>query len=48
MSSTLEGTQEAIDKVREEPELAFAKKDPFHSVAEELRALGLTKCAPNG
>jgi hypothetical protein len=47
VNSTLEGAQEALDRVKEEPELAFAKKDPFHDIAEELHALGLVKCAPN-
>ena len=47
VTSTLEAAQEAIDRIKEEPELAFAKKDPFHAVGEELHALGLTKCAPN-
>jgi hypothetical protein len=48
VSSALKGAQEAVNAVKANPELAFAKESPFHSVAQELHALGLTHCAPNG
>jgi hypothetical protein len=48
VNSALTGAQEAIDKIRANPQMAFAKEPPFHAAAQELHALGLTKCAPNG
>jgi hypothetical protein len=48
VNSALKGAQEAINEVKANPQLAFAKEPPFHAVAQDLHALGLTKCAPNG
>ena len=45
VNSALEASQQALDKVKANPELAFAKQSPFHAAGIELHALGLTQCA---
>ena len=47
VESALETSQQALNKVKANPELAYAKQSPFASAGKELHALGLTKCAPN-
>jgi hypothetical protein len=45
VSSALEASQQALDKVKANPELAFSKQSPFAAAGKQLHALGLTKCA---
>ena len=45
VSSALETAQEALNKVKVKPELAFSKPSPFKATGEQLHALGLTQCA---
>lgn len=47
VNSALEASQQALNKVKANPELAFAKESPFHAAGQQLHALGLTKCARN-
>lgn len=47
VNSALEASQQALNKVKTNPELAFAKESPFHAAGQQLHALGLTKCARN-
>lgn len=45
VTSALETAQEALNKVKAKPELAFSKPSPFKATGEKLHALGLTQCA---
>jgi hypothetical protein len=45
VSSALEASQQALNKVKANPELGFAKQSPFAAAGKQLHALGLTKCA---
>ncbi len=45
VTSALETAQEALNKVKAKPELAFTKPSAFKATGEQLHALGLTKCA---
>ena len=47
VSAALEASQQALDKVKANPELGFAKASPFHAAGQQLHALGLTQCAKN-
>jgi hypothetical protein len=47
VSSALELSQQALEKVEANPELAFGKQDPFAAAGKQLHALGLKECAPN-
>lgn len=47
VSSALELSQQALEEIEANPELAFGKKDVFAAAGKQLHALGLTKCAPN-
>lgn len=47
VNSALEAAQQALNKVKANPELAFAKDSPFHAAGQQLHALGLTECAKN-
>jgi maltose-binding protein MalE len=47
VSSALEASQQALDKVKANPELSSGKESPFHAAGLQLHALGLTQCAKN-
>jgi hypothetical protein len=47
VSSALELSQQALERIEANPELAFGNKDVFAAAGKQLHALGLTKCAPN-
>jgi hypothetical protein len=47
VESALELSQQALEKVEANPELAFGKQNPFAAAGKQLHALGLKKCAPN-
>jgi hypothetical protein len=47
VESALDLSQQALEKVEANPELAFGKQDPFAAAGKQLHALGLKKCAPN-
>jgi len=47
VSSALELSQQTLEKIEANPELAFGKGDPFAAAGKQLHALGLKKCAPN-
>jgi hypothetical protein len=47
VESALELSQQALEKVEANPELAFGKQNPFAAAGKQLHALGLQKCAPN-
>lgn len=47
VSSALELSQQTLEKIETNPELAFGKKDTFAAAGKQLHALGLEKCAPN-
>ena len=47
VNAALEASQQALNKIKANPELASAKESPFHAAGQQLHALGLTKCAPN-
>ena len=47
VSSALEASQQALERVEANPELTFGNKDPFAAAGKQLHALGLNKCAPN-
>jgi len=47
VNSALEASQQDLNKVKANPELAFAKESAFADAGKQLHALGLTKCAPN-
>ena len=45
VASALEAAQEALNKVKAKPDIAFSKPSPFKAAGEQLHALGLTECA---
>jgi|SRR5215469_2490152 len=47
VSSALELSQQTLEEIEANPELAFGKKDVFAAAGKQLHALGLDKCAPN-
>ena len=47
VSSALELSQQTLEKIEANPELAFGKKDTFAAAGKQLHALGLKKCAPD-
>jgi hypothetical protein len=47
VESALELSQQALERVEANPELAFGKQNPFAAAGKQLHALGLEKCAPN-
>lgn len=47
VSSALELSQQTLEKIEANPELAFGKKDTFAAAGKQLHALGLKECAPN-
>ena len=47
VSSALELSQQTLEKIEANPELAFGKQDPFAAAGKQLHALGLKECAPN-
>ncbi len=46
VSSALELSQQTLEKIEANPELAFGKKDIFAAAGKQLHALGLKECAP--
>jgi hypothetical protein len=48
VSSALELSQQTLEKVEANPELAFGKESAFAAAGKQLHALGLKQCAPNG
>lgn len=47
VSSALELSQQTLEKIEANPELAFGKKNAFAAAGKQLHALGLKECAPN-
>ena len=47
VSSALELSQQTLEKIEANPELAFGKTDAFAAAGKQLHALGLKECAPN-
>jgi hypothetical protein len=47
VSSALELSQQTLEKIEANPELAFGNKDAFAAAGKQLHALGLKECAPN-
>ncbi len=47
VSSALELSQQTLEKIEANPELAFGKNDTFAAAGKQLHALGLKQCAPN-
>jgi hypothetical protein len=47
VSSALELSQQTLEKIEANPELAFGKSDTFAAAGKQLHALGLKECAPN-
>lgn len=47
VSSALELSQQTLEKIEANPELAFGNKDNFAAAGKQLHALGLKECAPN-
>ncbi len=47
VNSALELSQQTLEKIEANPELAFGKEDPFAAAGKQLHALGLKECAPN-
>jgi hypothetical protein len=47
VSSALALSQQTLEKIEANPELAFGKKDTFAAAGKQLHALGLKECAPN-
>ena len=47
VNSALEASQQALNKVKANPEQFFANESVFHAAGQQLHALGLTKCAEN-
>ena len=40
-------SQQALEKIEANPELAFGKENVFAAAGKQLHALGLKECAPN-
>ena len=47
VNSALELSQQTLEKIEANPELAFGKGNPFAAAGKQLHALGLKECAPN-
>lgn len=47
VSSALELSQQTLEKIEANPELAFGKENVFAAAGKQLHALGLKECAPN-
>ncbi len=47
VNSALELSQQTLEKIEANPELAFGKQDPFTAAGKQLHALGLKECASN-
>jgi len=47
VSSALELSQQTLERIEANPELAFGKTDTFAAAGKQLHALGLKECAPN-
>jgi hypothetical protein len=47
VSSALELSQQALEKIEANPELAFGKENAFAAAGKQLHALGLKECASN-
>jgi hypothetical protein len=47
VSSALEFSQQTLEKIEANPELAFGKKDTFAAAGKQLHALGLKECVPS-
>ena len=47
VSSALELSQQTLEKIEANPELAFGNEDTFAAAGKQLHALGLKECAPN-
>ncbi len=47
VSSALELSQQTLEKIEANPELAFGNNDTFAAAGKQLHALGLKECAPN-
>lgn len=47
VSSALELSQQTLEKIEANPELAFGKENAFAAAGKQLHALGLKECAPN-
>lgn len=47
VSSALELSQQTLEKIEANPELAFGKGNAFAAAGKQLHALGLKECAPN-
>lgn len=47
VNSALELSQQTLEKIEANPELAFGKENVFAAAGKQLHALGLKECAPN-
>jgi len=47
VNSALELSQQTLEKIEANPELAFGKGNAFAAAGKQLHALGLKECAPN-
>jgi hypothetical protein len=47
VNSALELSQQTLEKIEANPELAFGKESAFAAAGKQLHALGLKECAPN-
>jgi hypothetical protein len=47
VNSAVELSQQALEKIEADPELAFGKESAFTAAGKQLHALGLKECAPN-
>jgi hypothetical protein len=47
VNSALELSQQTLEKIEANPELAFGKGNAFAAAGKQLHALGLEECAPN-
>lgn len=47
VNSALELSQQTLEKIEANPELAFGKRNAFAAAGKQLHALGLKECAPN-
>jgi hypothetical protein len=47
VNSALELSQQTLERIEANPELAFGKENVFAAAGKQLHALGLKECAPN-
>jgi hypothetical protein len=47
VNSAVELSQQTLEKIEANPELAFGKENVFAAAGKQLHALGLKECAPN-